>query len=94
MVRMKGEANTAPKSRESFSHQAATPLASASAWRLMLEDDLNPFHGFSDEQYLEARQTMVYAILVSIFFFLATTNVAGPTGGSECSRGACNSYNV
>ena len=35
----------------------------ASAWRLMLEDDLNPFHGFSDEQYLEARQTMVYAIL-------------------------------
>ena len=22
----------------------------ASAWRLMLEDDLNPFHGFSDEQ--------------------------------------------
>ena len=35
----------------------------ASAWRLMLEDDLNPFHGFTDEQYNEARQTMVYAIL-------------------------------
>ena len=35
----------------------------ASSWRLMLNDDLNPFHGFTDEQYLEARQTMVYGIL-------------------------------
>lgn len=35
----------------------------ASSWRLMLDDSLNPFAGFADEQYLEARQTMVYAIL-------------------------------
>lgn len=35
----------------------------SSSWRLMLEEDLNPFAGFSDEQYQEARQTMVYAIL-------------------------------
>ena len=35
----------------------------ANSWRLMLEDDLNPFANFSEEQYQEARQTMVYAIL-------------------------------
>jgi hypothetical protein len=35
----------------------------ASAWKLMLEDDMNPFQGFTDEQYQEARQTLVYAIL-------------------------------
>jgi len=35
----------------------------SSSWRMMLEDSLNPFAGFSDEQYVEARQTMVYAIL-------------------------------
>lgn len=35
----------------------------ASAWRMMLQDDLNPFAGFSPEQYNEARATMVYAIL-------------------------------
>ena len=35
----------------------------SSSWRLVLEDDLNPFQGFSDEQYQEARQTMVYAVL-------------------------------
>ena len=35
----------------------------SSTWRLMLEDELNPFHGFSDDQYQDARQTMVYAIL-------------------------------
>jgi len=33
------------------------------AWKLMLTDELNPFAGFSDEQYQEARQTMVYAVL-------------------------------
>ena len=35
----------------------------ANSWRLMLEDDLNPFANFTEEQYQEARQTMVYAIL-------------------------------
>ena len=35
----------------------------SSSWRLILEEDSNPFAGFTDEQYQEARQTMVYAIL-------------------------------
>jgi len=36
----------------------------ASAWKLMLGDQkMNPFAGFSDEQYGEARATMVHSIL-------------------------------
>jgi len=35
----------------------------SSAWRMMLREELNPFAGFSSEQYSEARATMVYAIL-------------------------------
>ena len=35
----------------------------ASAWRLMLQDSLNPFAGFSNEQFAEARATMVHSIL-------------------------------
>jgi len=35
----------------------------SSSWRLMLRDEFNPFEGFSNEQYNEARATMVYAIL-------------------------------
>ena len=35
----------------------------SSSWRLVLNDETNPFQGFSDEQYQEARQTMVYAVL-------------------------------
>eukprot|EP00325_Prymnesiales_sp_UTEX-LB-985_P034274 CAMPEP_0174722044 /NCGR_PEP_ID=MMETSP1094-20130205/37589_1 /TAXON_ID=156173 /ORGANISM="Chrysochromulina brevifilum, Strain UTEX LB 985" /LENGTH=680 /DNA_ID=CAMNT_0015922829 /DNA_START=74 /DNA_END=2116 /DNA_ORIENTATION=+ len=36
----------------------------SSAWRLMLKDEAcNPLAGFSNEQYTEARATMVYAIL-------------------------------
>lgn len=35
----------------------------ASSWRLMLDDASDPFAGFTREQYLDARQTIVQAIL-------------------------------
>jgi len=35
----------------------------STAWKLMLSAELDPFAGFSSEQYTEARATMVYAIL-------------------------------
>jgi hypothetical protein len=35
----------------------------ASSWRLTLDDSSDPFAGFTNEQYLDARQTIVQAIL-------------------------------
>jgi hypothetical protein len=35
----------------------------STAWRVMLEEGHDPFHGFAADQYNEARSTMIHAIL-------------------------------